>query len=110
MLFKPQLADIRQRLAEMFLQGALVPAPHYDMGQVERSWVDFHVGEASKHAAGRAMELEGRSPPPRPLLCLTPCPHVTMPHTPIQTISPYYLTRNPQVPTAIISVCFARPF
>eukprot|EP00873_Tetraselmis_striata_P009805 jgi/Tetstr1/430069/TSEL_019927.t1 len=58
MLFKPQLADIRQRLAEMFLQGALVPAPHYDMGQVERSWVDFHVGEASKHAAGRAMELE----------------------------------------------------
>lgn len=46
-------------IKETLNEGALVPLPQYDMGQVEQSWVNFHVSEASKHASARALEIEG---------------------------------------------------
>mmetsp|Transcript_7494 Transcript_7494/g.21198 ORF Transcript_7494/g.21198 Transcript_7494/m.21198 type:complete len:807 (+) Transcript_7494:211-2631(+) len=59
-LFKPVMADMLAKLSEVFREGALVPSPHYNMDQVERNWVDFHVSEATKHVTARALQAEAR--------------------------------------------------
>uniref|UniRef100_A0A061SGY1 Glycosyl transferase family 1 n=1 Tax=Tetraselmis sp. GSL018 TaxID=582737 RepID=A0A061SGY1_9CHLO len=50
-LFEPRAEDLVQKLVAALRRGAVVAAPHYDMDEVERSWVDFHAAEAAKHAA-----------------------------------------------------------